>query len=228
LIQHVRVDHCGAHVAVAEQFLDRSDVIAGFEQMRRERVTKRVARSGPRDSSRTGGILHGALQDGFMQVMPATLAGLFVSVEPRGPPRAASSRVPGDHHRAHDRQTNRTLGAHDAVHPRQAPADHRFIEEQDGAQRLVLGRRPDATRGETQTNGDTWRSDLRRNQIEIGLTKSAYVNRWAANYFLISFSSAAKSVFASASVSRIVVVGADRVPVRAPDPTNAVMRPPSR
>jgi hypothetical protein len=26
-------------------------------------------------------------------------------------------------HRAHDRQTNRTLGAHDAVHPRQPPAD---------------------------------------------------------------------------------------------------------
>jgi len=78
LIQHVRVDHRGAHVAVAEQFLDRPDVIAGFEQMRRKRVTKRVARGGSRDSSRMGGILRGALQDGFMQVMPATLAGLFV------------------------------------------------------------------------------------------------------------------------------------------------------
>src|SRR2546422_7554897 len=30
----------------------------------------------------------------------------------------------------------------------------------------------------------TWRSDPRRNQIGMGLTKSAYVNRWAGQLFL--------------------------------------------
>ena len=48
------------------------------------------------------------------------------------------------------------------------------------------------------------------------------------NYFLISFSIAASSAFASAIAARIVAVGADIVPVRAPEPTNALMRPPSR
>jgi hypothetical protein len=34
-VQDVRVDHCGADAFVAEEFLDRADGIAGFEQMRR-------------------------------------------------------------------------------------------------------------------------------------------------------------------------------------------------
>jgi uncharacterized glyoxalase superfamily protein PhnB len=37
-IQHVRVDHRRADIRVAEQFLHRSDVLAGFQQMRREAV----------------------------------------------------------------------------------------------------------------------------------------------------------------------------------------------
>jgi hypothetical protein len=32
-IQDVRVDHGGAHAVVAEQFLDRADVVAAAEQM---------------------------------------------------------------------------------------------------------------------------------------------------------------------------------------------------
>ena len=47
-------------------------------------------------------------------------------------------------------------------------------------------------------------------------------------HYLLSFSIAARSAFACASTSRIVVVGGESDPVRAPDPTNAVIRPPSR
>src|SRR3970282_1202083 len=36
-VQDVRVDHRGAHVAVAEQFLDRSNVVPILEQVGRER-----------------------------------------------------------------------------------------------------------------------------------------------------------------------------------------------
>ena len=37
-VQYVGIDHGRGHVAVAEQFLDGSDVLAGFEQVRREGV----------------------------------------------------------------------------------------------------------------------------------------------------------------------------------------------
>jgi len=37
-LEDVRVDHGGAHVAVAEQFLHGADVVAGLQQMRGERM----------------------------------------------------------------------------------------------------------------------------------------------------------------------------------------------
>jgi len=33
LVKHVRVDHGGLHVGVAEEFLHGADVLAGFQQM---------------------------------------------------------------------------------------------------------------------------------------------------------------------------------------------------
>jgi hypothetical protein len=41
-VQYVRVDHRRPHVRVAQQLPDRSDVVAVFEQVCRERVTKTV------------------------------------------------------------------------------------------------------------------------------------------------------------------------------------------
>ena len=43
-LEHVRVDHRGAHVGVAEQLLHGADVGAGLQQVRRERMTQRVHR----------------------------------------------------------------------------------------------------------------------------------------------------------------------------------------
>jgi hypothetical protein len=61
-IQHVRVDHGGADVAMAQQFLDGSNVVAGLEQVGGERVTKCVAGRRSRQTS----VLAGAL-DRFLQ-----------------------------------------------------------------------------------------------------------------------------------------------------------------
>jgi hypothetical protein len=42
-VQHVRVDHGCAHVVVPEELLNRADVVAAFEEMRREGVAERMA-----------------------------------------------------------------------------------------------------------------------------------------------------------------------------------------
>ena len=42
LVQDVGIDHGRTHVAMPEQLLDRSDVVPGLEQMRREAVPQRI------------------------------------------------------------------------------------------------------------------------------------------------------------------------------------------
>jgi hypothetical protein len=41
-VQDMRVDHRGVHVAVAQQFLDRADVLPTLKQARSEWVAQRV------------------------------------------------------------------------------------------------------------------------------------------------------------------------------------------
>jgi hypothetical protein len=45
-VQDMGVDHGGLYIAVAEQLLHRADVVAGGEQVRRERMVWHVARLG--------------------------------------------------------------------------------------------------------------------------------------------------------------------------------------
>ena len=71
-IEYVRVDHRGAQIPVAQEFLDRPNVRAGFEMMSSERVTEGVARRPFRDTCREHGILECALDRTFMKMMPAT------------------------------------------------------------------------------------------------------------------------------------------------------------
>ena len=49
--EHVRVDHRGLHILVAEQLLHRADVVPGLEQMRDKAMTEGVAGRGFRQSS---------------------------------------------------------------------------------------------------------------------------------------------------------------------------------
>jgi hypothetical protein len=80
-IENVGVDHGGGNVAVAQELLDRSDVVARFEQMSGKRVAQRVARGGLGDAGRLHCASKGSLKDGFVEVVPATLAGVGVDVE---------------------------------------------------------------------------------------------------------------------------------------------------
>src|SRR5439155_24470949 len=65
-VQDVGVDLRRAHVAVAEQFLNRPDVVAVLEQVRGERVAERVATRGLGDAGPTDGVLDRALQHRLM------------------------------------------------------------------------------------------------------------------------------------------------------------------
>ena len=46
LVEDVRVDHRGAYVGVPKQFLHRSNIVAGGQKMRSERVPQRVRTDG--------------------------------------------------------------------------------------------------------------------------------------------------------------------------------------
>jgi hypothetical protein len=70
----MRVDHRRGDVAVTEQFLDGANVVAVFEKMRRERVTKGVAARVLRDVRRAQRAAHRALYDGFVKMMSSVLS----------------------------------------------------------------------------------------------------------------------------------------------------------
>ena len=51
LIQHVSMYHRCSNITVPQQFLHRSDIIASFNQVRRERASERMGRHPPRAGS---------------------------------------------------------------------------------------------------------------------------------------------------------------------------------
>jgi len=69
---------------VAEELLDGSDVAVVFEEVGPERVAQRVAGGRLRDAGEAYGLLHGALQDGLVQVVATPLARHSVDVEAGG------------------------------------------------------------------------------------------------------------------------------------------------
>ena len=79
-VQHMGVNHGGADIAMAEQFLNRTDVIPIFEQMSCKRMPERVRSGWLCYPGLTHGLFHGLLQDRFVQVMPAFLSCCFVYV----------------------------------------------------------------------------------------------------------------------------------------------------
>jgi hypothetical protein len=67
---------------MTQELLDRTDIVARFEQVGRERVPQRVARRRPCNATGSRGVLDGALDDRFVQVMPAAFTGRRIPVEP--------------------------------------------------------------------------------------------------------------------------------------------------
>src|SRR2546427_3345959 len=68
-VQEVRVDHRGADVAVAEEFLDGPDVVASPDELGGEGVAQRVRRGGLGESPPAGGGRNGLLDQRLMQVV---------------------------------------------------------------------------------------------------------------------------------------------------------------
>ena len=70
-IEHMSINHSGRHILVAQKLLHRTDIIAGFEQMRRKTVTKRMAATGFRNPTVANGVFNGTLKHAFGNMMAA-------------------------------------------------------------------------------------------------------------------------------------------------------------
>ena len=69
---------------MAQQLLDGADVVAVLQQVGGERMPKGVVRGWLGDPGAPDRLLHRPSKDGFVQVVPATLAGDAVHVHARG------------------------------------------------------------------------------------------------------------------------------------------------
>ena len=65
----MRINHCRAHIFVAEKFLHGSNIVAAFEQMRREGMPQRMTRGRFREGGRADSILDCRLQNALRHVM---------------------------------------------------------------------------------------------------------------------------------------------------------------
>ena len=74
------VDHRGADVLVTEELLDRPDVVAGFQEVRREGVAERVGRDVFGNSGGAGGSADLFLNDRLVKVVATGLTGGGVEV----------------------------------------------------------------------------------------------------------------------------------------------------
>src|SRR6267154_3271253 len=68
-VQHMGVDHCGPHIFMTEQFLNRANVVAAFKQMGGEAMPESVAACVFGNTRFADGILHSFLNRTFRQVV---------------------------------------------------------------------------------------------------------------------------------------------------------------
>jgi hypothetical protein len=79
LFHDVKVDHGGFDVCVSPKRLNHTDVGAGFEQMRRERMAHRVAGGSLGDPRLPDSLLHVALHGSLVEVVAGDPAGVQIS-----------------------------------------------------------------------------------------------------------------------------------------------------
>jgi hypothetical protein len=80
-VQHMCVYHHCLHIPMSEEFLNRADVIAIFQQVRGKRMPQRVAVDRLGQPYVTRGLLDGPLQHRFVQMMPPVLTGPWVQAD---------------------------------------------------------------------------------------------------------------------------------------------------
>lgn len=77
-VENVGVDHGRLQIAVSEKLLNGSDVVAAVEEVRGERVPKRVTRRGFRDSRPDDCLMNVPLDDRRIHVVAPFLTGLGI------------------------------------------------------------------------------------------------------------------------------------------------------
>jgi hypothetical protein len=81
-VKDVGVYHRGGHAAVAEELLDRADVVSRLKQMCGEGMTKYMAMGALLDVGEAGGLADGSLQCGLVVVVATQLIGGDVMILP--------------------------------------------------------------------------------------------------------------------------------------------------
>ncbi len=82
-VENVGVDHRRRDIAVAQEFLDRPDVVTDVEEVRGERVAERMTGGKLGDAGQPCRVLERPLQDRFVSVMSPALAARLVKVHAR-------------------------------------------------------------------------------------------------------------------------------------------------
>lgn len=77
-VQHVRINHRGANIVVAQQLLDGANIVATGQQMRGEGVTKRMTRNALRQACFSNGLFDRPLNQRFIDVMTPLVSRLGV------------------------------------------------------------------------------------------------------------------------------------------------------
>ena len=81
-VEDVGVNHRGTDIPVTQQLLDRPDVVSVLEQVGGERVTECVAGAMLFDAGQSHCFFHGALKDGFVQMVPTPNSGFGIQIVP--------------------------------------------------------------------------------------------------------------------------------------------------
>jgi hypothetical protein len=72
------INHCGSDIPVSQKLLDCPDVVAGFEEVCRERMAERVAGRAGGQAGFDHSVADGSLDEGFINMVASLLAGLRV------------------------------------------------------------------------------------------------------------------------------------------------------
>ncbi len=126
-MQHTRVDHRCPDVLVAEQLLDRANVVPVLQEMRRERVPQRVAACPLLDPGLPQRGPHSPLDSLFVQVMPSSHAGSRVGRQARRREHPLPTPL-RRRRRVLPRQRRRELDSGDTVPPVQVEDLPRLFE----------------------------------------------------------------------------------------------------
>jgi len=82
-VEHIRINHRGAHIAMPEPFPNRANVVPRLEQMGGKRMPQRLPSCALVHARPQHGLAYGILKHGLVKVVPSPLPGVRLSLDPR-------------------------------------------------------------------------------------------------------------------------------------------------